>query len=60
MKYVVYKVIHGEHARWYARPLAEGELAPYPIIFSGKHARMLACQKARELNEKAGQLALAA
>ena len=60
MKYVVYKAVHGDHIRWYARPLGENELAPYPIIYFGKNARLLACRKARELNEKAGQLALAA
>lgn len=60
MKYVVYKVVHGENTRWYARALGEGELAPYPIIYFGKNAKLLACQKARELNEKTGQLALAA
>jgi hypothetical protein len=60
MRYVVYKAVHGEHVRWYAKPLIEGELAPYPIIFLGDDARLLACEKARELNEKEGKLALSA
>jgi hypothetical protein len=52
MRYVVYKAAYGENLRWYARPLMEGELAPYPIIFLGDNARLLACEKARGLNEK--------
>jgi hypothetical protein len=60
MRYVVYKTVHGENVRWYARPLTEGELAPYPLIFLGDNARLLACEKARELNERIGKLALAA
>lgn len=60
MRYVVYKVVHGENARWYARTLTEGELAPYPLIFIGKNARIRACQKARALNERAGRRALVA
>ena len=59
-RYMVYKAMHGEHTRWYARPLAEGELAPFPLIFLGKNARIRACNKAVELNGKAGRLSLAA
>jgi hypothetical protein len=51
---------HGDSFRWYARPLQPGEMAPYPVIFLGKNARLSACRKARELNQQAGSLALAA
>ena len=60
MGYAVYKVVHGENVRWYARPLENGELAQYPIIYVGGNPRTLACRKACELNERAGRLALAA
>jgi len=60
MRYVAYKVAYRGNVRWYASPLMEGELAPYPIIFLGDNARLLACQKVRELNEKEGRLAQAA
>jgi hypothetical protein len=60
MRYVVYKAVHGEHVRWYAKPLMENELVPYPIVFLGDNARLLACEKARELNEKEGKVALSA
>jgi hypothetical protein len=56
MRYVVYKAAYGGKVRWYASPLMEGELAPYPIIFLGDKARSLACQKVRELNEKEERL----
>jgi hypothetical protein len=60
MRCVVYKAAYGGNVRWYASPLMEGELAPYPIIFLGDNARSLACEKARELNEKEGRRAQAA
>jgi hypothetical protein len=60
MRCVVYKAAYGGNVRWYASPLMEGELAPYPIIFLGDNARLLACKKARELNEKEERLAQAA
>jgi hypothetical protein len=36
------------------------ELEDSPIIFEGEDAKLLACEKVRELNEKEGRLALAA
>lgn len=60
MRYTIFKMTHGDSVRWYARPLKTGEMAPYPVVFLGKNAKLLACQKARLLNEQAGFLALAA
>lgn len=60
MKYTIFKLTHGESVRWYAKPLEKGEMAPYPVIFLGRNAKFLACQKARTLNQQAGMLALAA
>jgi hypothetical protein len=45
MRYVVYKAAYGGNIRWYASPLMEGELAPYPIIFLGDNARLLAARR---------------
>jgi hypothetical protein len=42
------------------RPLLEGEPEDYFIAFEEQDAELLACEKARELNEKEGKLALAA
>jgi hypothetical protein len=60
MRYTIYKLTHGKCIRWYALPLEPGELAPYPVIFLGRNARLLACRKARTLNQQAGPIALAA
>jgi hypothetical protein len=60
MTYTIFKVEHGENARWYAKPMEKGDLAPYPLIFAGRNARMRACRRAIELNEKVGVPALAA
>ena len=60
MSYIIFKVEHGENARWYAKPLEKGDLAPCPLIFTGRNARTRACRRAIELNEKEGALALAA
>jgi hypothetical protein len=60
MRYTIFKMTHGDSFRWYARPLELGVMAPYPVIFLGRNARLAACQKARELNQRAGSLALAA
>ena len=60
MKYVVYKLIHREHGRWYARPLKAGEAEDYSYVFQGMDATVLACQKAQELNQVEGRSALAA
>jgi hypothetical protein len=51
MKYVVYKQTYRERVRWYARPLAEGGREDYSYFFEGEEAKLLADQKARELNE---------
>jgi hypothetical protein len=51
---------HREHGRWYAKPLEEGASEDYAYVFKGLDATLLACQKAQELNEEEGQLALAA
>jgi hypothetical protein len=48
MRYAVYKQTHRENVRWYA------------IVFEGEDVALLACEKARELNEKEGRPALAA
>jgi hypothetical protein len=60
MTYTIFKIKHGENARWYARPLEKGDLAPYPLIYFGRNARTRACRRAIELNEKEGIPALAA
>ncbi|HEU0021479.1 MAG TPA: hypothetical protein VFR55_07390 [Dehalococcoidia bacterium] len=60
MRYTIFKMTHGDSIRWYARPLAMGEMAPYPVIFLGRNAKLLACRKALALNQQAGSLALAA
>lgn len=60
MSYTIFKIEHGENARWYARPLEKGDLAPYPLIFAGPNAQSRACRRAMELNEKEGVPALAA
>jgi hypothetical protein len=60
MRFTIFKMTHGDSVRWYARPLEVGEMAPYPVIFLGSNARLLACRKARALNQLAGTLALAA
>jgi hypothetical protein len=60
MKYAVYKRTHREHVRWYTKPLRSGESEDYAYVFKGVDATILACQKAQQLNEEEGQLALAA
>ena len=60
MKYAVYKRTHREHGRWYTKPLEEGTSEDYAYVFKGVDATILACQKAQELNEEEGRLALAA
>jgi hypothetical protein len=60
MEYIVYKRTHKENVRWYAKHLAEGQPNDSHILFGGRNAIALACQKARELNEKEGRSALAA
>ena len=60
MKYAVYKRTHRDHGRWYAKPLKEGASEDYAYGFKGVDATVLACQKAQQLNEEEGQLALAA
>jgi hypothetical protein len=60
MKYAVYKQTYREHGRWYAKPLEEGASEDYTYVFKGMDATILACQKAQELNEEEGRLALAA
>jgi hypothetical protein len=60
MEYVVYKRTHRQNMRWYAMPLMECEPKDDYIVFGGSDAMTLACQKARELNEKEGKPALAA
>jgi hypothetical protein len=60
MKYIVYKETYKDNTRWYARPLIEGESKDKRFVFEGKIAKLLACEKARELNQKEGKLALAA
>ena len=60
MKYAVYKRTHREHGRWYTKPLEEGAAEDYAYVFKGVDATALACQKAQELNEVEGRLALAA
>jgi hypothetical protein len=60
MKYAVYKLAHRGNVRWYVRLLTGDEPEDNPIIFEGEDAKLLACEKARELNEKEGRLALAA
>lgn len=60
MTYTIFKVEHGGNARWYAKPLEKGDLAPYPLIFAGRNARTRACRRAMYLNEREGALALAA
>jgi hypothetical protein len=60
MKYAVYKRTHREHGRWYTKPLEEDASEDYAHVFKGMNATLLACQKAQELNEEEGRLALAA
>ena len=60
MKYAVYKLVHREHVRWYAKPLKPSAIEEYPYVFQGKGARSLACHKAQELNRLEGRSALAA
>lgn len=60
MKYAVYRLTHGENVRWYIKPFKAKGTEKYPYIFEGDDARFLACKKAKELNEDAGALALAA
>jgi hypothetical protein len=60
MKYVVYKRTHREHGRWHTKPLEGGASEDYAYVFKGVDATILACQKAQELNEEEGRLALAA
>ena len=60
MRYTVYKQTHRENVRWYARPLMEGEPKDTCIVLEGEDVVLLACEKARELNEKEGRVALAA
>jgi hypothetical protein len=60
MRYAVYKQTHRENVRWYTKPLMEGEPEDNCIVFEGADGMLLACEKARELNEKEGWLALAA
>jgi hypothetical protein len=58
MRHALYKKIHRENLSWYPGPLMEGELADNCI--EGQDAELVACDKAWELNKKAGRLALAA
>ncbi|MFQ6029510.1 MAG: hypothetical protein ACE5Q6_18695 [Dehalococcoidia bacterium] len=60
MKYGVYKVMYRENVRWYTRPVGEEELVDFPYAFEGEDARRRACEKAMELNEREGRVALAA
>lgn len=60
MKYAVYKRTHREHGRWYTKPLKGSESEDYAYVFNGVDATILACQKAQQLNEEEGRLALAA
>ena len=60
MKCAVYKRTHGDHGRWYTRPLKGGESKDYIYVFRGRDATVLACQKAQELNQAEGRSALAA
>jgi hypothetical protein len=60
MRYTVYKQTHRENVRWYIRPLMASEPKDNCIVFEGKDGILLACEKARELNDKEGRLALAA
>jgi hypothetical protein len=56
MKYVVYKQTYTPGVRWYAMPLAEGGREDYSYSFEEEEAKLLADEKARELNEKEGRL----
>ena len=60
MKYAVYRLMYKENVRWYVRPVGETEPVDDPYAFKGEKARLLACEKAKELNEKEGSPALAA
>lgn len=60
MEFAVYNRTHGEHRRWFTKPLREGESADYSYVFKGIDAELLACQKAQALNEADGSSALAA
>jgi len=60
MKYEVYNVKHRENVRWYARPVDDDEVVNPPYLFQGNYARLRACEKAVELNEKEGRTALVA
>jgi hypothetical protein len=60
MEYVVYKRTHRENIRWYIKPFLESQLNDSYILFGGRNAMALACQKALELNEREGKSALAA
>jgi hypothetical protein len=54
----VYKQTHRENVRWYTKPLMEGEPEDNCIISEGADGMLLACEKARELNEKEGKLGI--
>ena len=65
MKYGVYKLVHRENGRWYAKDINRGGSQVYAFVFQGKdakgkNARLLACRKAQELNQLEGRSALAA
>jgi hypothetical protein len=54
-RYAVYRRTHRNNVRWYVRPLMEGEPKDNCIVFEGEDVMLLACEKARELNEKEGR-----
>ena len=64
VQYGVYKQTHGENCRWYVKAIPDGETGDSAyvtaVLFDGDTARARACNLARELNDKAGPLALAA
>jgi hypothetical protein len=57
MKYVVSKQPYRQRVRWYAMPLAEGSQEDYSYFAEGEEAKLLAHEKADELNEKEDRLA---
>ena len=60
MKYGVYNVKYREHVRWYVRPVGDHGPTELQYVFDGEDARVRACVKAMELNDREGRTALVA
>ncbi len=60
MKYAVYRETHKGNTRWLTRPVREGEPENYKYVFDGEDAKLMAWEKAKELNAQEGRVPVAA